>query len=141
MKIIEASADALTNFKSLDLLRSRGTGKYASRAIATVSQSEFKVFDYLEGTVACNQTREIIDNFVAECQEFDLAKVEILNILNIRPRNEPKLFPLIEECESRMEDKAEELVETITRILPPHPSQVAEANEEAAEGEEEETEP
>ncbi|KAG6385964.1 hypothetical protein SASPL_154847 [Salvia splendens] len=48
---------------------------------------------------------------------------------------------LIEECESRMEDKAEELVEIITRILPPHPSQVDEANEEAAEGEEEETEP
>ncbi|KAG6387233.1 hypothetical protein SASPL_152421 [Salvia splendens] len=40
---------------------------------------------------------------------------------------------LIEECESRMEDKAEELVETITRILPPHPSQVDEANEEAPE--------
>ncbi|KAG6387202.1 hypothetical protein SASPL_152388 [Salvia splendens] len=42
---------------------------------------------------------------------------------------------------SRMEDKAEELVETITRILPPHPSQVDEANEEAAEGEEKQTEP
>ncbi|XP_042038305.1 uncharacterized protein LOC121784205 [Salvia splendens] len=133
MKIIKASVGALTNFELLDLLRSRGAGKYASRAIATVSQSEFKVFDYLEGTIACNQTREIIDNFVAECQKFDLAKAEILNIVNIRPRNEPELFPLIEECESRMEDKAEELVETITRILPPHPSQVDEANEEAPE--------
>ncbi|KAL1543299.1 putative E3 ubiquitin-protein ligase RING1a [Salvia divinorum] len=140
MKIIETSAGALTNFELLDLLRSRGAGKDASRAIATVSQSEFKVFDYLEGTVACNQTREIIDNFVAECQKFDLTKAEILNIVNIRPRNEPELFPLVEECEQRMEDKTEELVETITRILPPHPSQADEANEEAAEGEEE-TEP
>lgn len=40
-----------------------------------------------------------------------------------------------------MKGKVEELAETITRILPPHPSQVDEANEEAAEGEEEETEP
>ncbi|XP_042038308.1 uncharacterized protein LOC121784209 [Salvia splendens] len=136
MKIIEASVGALTNSELLDLLRSKGAGKYASRAIATVSQSEFKVFDYLEGTVAWNQSREIIDNFVAEYQEFDLAKAEILNIVNTRPRNEPELFPLIEECESRMEDKAEELVETVTRILPPHPSQVDEVNEEAAEGEE-----
>ncbi|XP_042011212.1 uncharacterized protein LOC121759620 [Salvia splendens] len=141
MKIIEASAGALTNFELLELLRSRGAGKDASRVIATVSQSEFKVFDYLEGTVACNQTREIIGTFVAECRKFDLAKAEILNIVNIRPRNKPELFPLIEECESRKEDKAKELVETITRILPPHPSQVDEANEEAAEGEEEETEP
>ncbi|XP_042038304.1 uncharacterized protein LOC121784204 [Salvia splendens] len=95
MKIIEASATALTNFELLDLLRSRGAGKYASLAIATVSQSEFKVFDYLEGTVACNQTREIVDNFVAECQKFDLPKADILNIVNIRPRNEPELFPII----------------------------------------------
>ncbi|KAG6387235.1 hypothetical protein SASPL_152422 [Salvia splendens] len=36
-----------------------------------------------------------------------------------------------------MEDKPEELVETISRILPPHPSQVDEANEEAVVGEEE----
>ncbi|XP_047983956.1 uncharacterized protein LOC125224583 [Salvia hispanica] len=142
MKIIEASAGALTNFELLDLLRSRGAGKDASRAIATVSQSEFKVFDYLEGTVACNQTREIIVNFVAECQKFDLAKAEILNIVNLRPTSEALLFPLIEECDSRMmKGKVEELAETITRILPPHPSQVDEANEEAAEGEEEETEP
>ncbi|XP_057771600.1 uncharacterized protein LOC130991406 [Salvia miltiorrhiza] len=138
MKVVEASAGALTNFEVLDLLRSRGAGKDASRAIATVSQSEFKVFDYLEGTVACNQTREIIDNFVEECQKFDLAKAEILNIVNIRPRSEPELFPFIEECESEpcMEDKAKELIETITRVLPPHPSQVDEANDEAAEGEE-----
>lgn len=36
-----------------------------------------------------------------------------------------------------MEDKAEELLETITGILPPHPSEVEEANEGIAEGEEE----
>lgn len=45
-----------------------------------------------------------------------------------------------------MEDKAEELLETIAGILPPHPSAVKGANEESAEGEEEteletETEP
>ncbi|XP_047948816.1 uncharacterized protein LOC125194608 [Salvia hispanica] len=169
MKIIEASAGALTNFELLDLLRSRGAGKDASRAIATVSQSEFKVFDYLEGTVACNQTREIIVNFVAECQKFDLAKAEILNIVNLRPTSEALLFQspisyflstgngltdlacsfclfsfrqLIEECDSRMmKGKVEELAETITRILPPHPSQVDEANEEAAEGKKKRAEP
>lgn len=37
-----------------------------------------------------------------------------------------------------MEDKAEELLETIAEILPPHPSaQEGENNEESAEGEEE----
>ncbi|XP_057800062.1 uncharacterized protein LOC131015636, partial [Salvia miltiorrhiza] len=87
---VEANVSALTNFEVLDLLRSRGAGRDASRAIATVSQSEFKVFDYLEGTVACNQTSKIIGNFVEECQKFDLAKAKILNI---RPRSEPKLFP------------------------------------------------
>ncbi|XP_057808884.1 uncharacterized protein LOC131023361 [Salvia miltiorrhiza] len=102
-KKVEASDGALTNFEVLDLLRSRGAGKDASRAIATVSQSEFKVFDYLDGTVACNQTRETIDNFVEECQKFELAKAEILNIVNIRPRSEPELFPVeIQEIGAEM---------------------------------------
>ncbi|XP_042038285.1 uncharacterized protein LOC121784180 [Salvia splendens] len=140
MKIIKASADTITNFESLDLLRSRGDRMYASRAIATVSQSEFKVFDYLEGTVACNQTREIIDNFVARGALLKLNRLSIFDS-NVRITCRFKYQMLIEECESRMEDKAEELVETITRILPHHPSQVDEANVEAAKGEEEVSEP
>ncbi|PIM98057.1 putative RNA polymerase III subunit C17 [Handroanthus impetiginosus] len=122
MKIVEANAGALTNFEVLDLLRSRGAGKDPTRVIASVSPSEFKVFDYLEQTPACNQTGEIVHKFVDECKKYDLAKAEILNVLNMRPSSAVEVYTIIEECDSRMDEKIDEYVETIVRSLPPHPS-------------------
>lgn len=40
---LESSGGALTNFEVVDLLRSRGAGRDPTRAIASVSPSEFKV--------------------------------------------------------------------------------------------------
>ncbi|KAI3469619.1 hypothetical protein Pfo_026282 [Paulownia fortunei] len=136
MKILEPSAGALTNFEVLDLLRSRGAGKDPTRVIASVLPSEFKVYDYLEQTAACNQTREIVQKFVDECKKYDLAKAEILNVVNIRPSSAVEVYTIIEECDSRMDEKIDEFVETIVQVLPPHPSQV-ESNEEIVDGKEE----
>ncbi|KAK4478123.1 hypothetical protein RD792_017402, partial [Penstemon davidsonii] len=118
---VTANAGALTNFEVLDLLRSRGAGRDPTRVIASVSPSEFKVYDYLEQTPASKQTREIVHEFVEECKTYDLAKAEILNVINIRPASGVEVFTIIEECESRLdEEKTEELVQTIARVLPPH---------------------
>ncbi|KAL6532362.1 hypothetical protein OROGR_014332 [Orobanche gracilis] len=136
--LLESSAGALTNFEILDLLRSRGAGTDLSRVIASVSPSEYKVFDYLEQTAACNQTRDVIAKFVAECKIYDLAKAEILNVVNIRPSSPVELYAIIEEFESRMEDKIDEVVETIRRILPPHPSQKESTDDENVNEEEKE---
>ncbi|KAL6548369.1 hypothetical protein OROGR_008790 [Orobanche gracilis] len=76
----------------LDLLRSRGAGTDLSRVIASVSPPEYKVFDYLEQTSACNQTRDIIAKFVAECKIYDLAKAEILSVVNIRPSSPVEVY-------------------------------------------------
>ncbi|XP_011090673.1 DNA-directed RNA polymerase III subunit RPC9 isoform X2 [Sesamum indicum] len=136
MKILEHNAGALTNFEVLDLLKSRGAGKDPTRVIASVSASEFKVFDYLEQTPACNQTRDIIHKFVDECKKFDLAKAEILNVVNMRPSSAVEVYTIIEECDTRMEEKIDDFVEMILQVLPAHPSQ-AEPNEESGEGKEE----
>ncbi|KAG8370263.1 hypothetical protein BUALT_Bualt14G0098700 [Buddleja alternifolia] len=136
MKILEHNVGALTNFEVLDHLRSRGAGKDPTRVIASVSPSEFKVFDYLEQTAACSQTREIVQKCVDECKKYDLAKAEILNVVNIRPSSAVEVYTIIEECDSRIEEKIDKFVETITQVLPPHPSQV-ESNEETGEGKEE----
>ncbi|KZV17084.1 hypothetical protein F511_24102 [Dorcoceras hygrometricum] len=133
MKIIKSCVGALTNFEVLDLLRSRGAGKDPTRVIASVSPSEFKVFDYLEQTAACNQTRDAITKLVDECKKYDLAKAEILNIANIRPSSAVEVFTIIEECDARVEDRIDELVETFMQVLPPHPSSQAESMGEIAE--------
>ncbi|KAM4068250.1 hypothetical protein ACB094_M000200 [Castanea mollissima] len=84
MKILEANAGALTNYEVVDFLRSKGAAIDSTRVLAQVSPSEYKVYDYLVQTAACNQTREHINEFVDKCKIYGLAKAEVLNIINIR---------------------------------------------------------
>ncbi|CAL5408082.1 unnamed protein product [Camellia sinensis] len=112
--VLKANAGTLTNFEVLDFLQSRGAAKDSARII---------VFDYLEQSAACNQTRERITEFVKKCKKYNLAKAEILNIINIRPSSVVEIDPIIEECESRLGDCVEELVELVAEVLPAPPTQ------------------
>ncbi|XP_057958386.1 uncharacterized protein LOC131151154 [Malania oleifera] len=117
------NAGALTNFEVLDFLRSRGASKDPTRVIAPVAPSEFKVYDYLVQSVACNQTRECIDEFFQKCKKYDLAKAEVINIVNLRPSSVVEIYVLIEELENRIGEEVDELVEMVAQVLPPHPNQ------------------
>ncbi|THF97429.1 hypothetical protein TEA_007304 [Camellia sinensis var. sinensis] len=86
------------------------------------------VFDYLEQSAACNQTRERITEFLEKCKKYNLAKAEILNIVNIRPSSVVEIDPIIEECESRLGDSVEELVELVAEVLPAPPTQTESDN-------------
>ncbi|KAL9332506.1 hypothetical protein ACSQ67_002116 [Phaseolus vulgaris] len=122
MKILEANAGALTNFEVLDFLRAKGASKDPTRVIAKVEQSEYKVYDYLVDTAASDQTRESINEFLTCIKRHDLAKAEVLNILNTRPTSEVEIFPIIESCEGRFPDEeVTEIVELVTKTLPPPP--------------------
>ncbi|KAK8473704.1 hypothetical protein PHAVU_001G219600 [Phaseolus vulgaris] len=124
MKILEANAGALTNFEVLDFLRAKGASKDPTRVIAKVAQSEYKlVYDYLVDTAASDQTRESINEFLTSIKRHDLAKSEVLNILNTRPAAEVEIFPFIEYCEGRFPDEeVTKIVELVTKTLPPPPN-------------------
>ncbi|KAM7488371.1 hypothetical protein LguiB_025855 [Lonicera macranthoides] len=107
---VKANAGMLTNFEVLNFLQSRGAGKDPTRVIAPIAPSEFKVYDYLEQSAACNQSREKINEFV-----------------------------IIEECDRRIGDSVEELLEVVAQVLPPPPSQT-ESDEGVVEGEDGTTE-
>ncbi|KAA0057449.1 DNA-directed RNA polymerase III subunit RPC9-like [Cucumis melo var. makuwa] len=117
MKILEANAGPLTNFEVLDFLRSKGAAKDPTRVLAKVLPSEYKVFDYLNQTPACNQTREAVIAFVEKSKEYDLAKAEILNIINLRPITPVELFPIIENCDVRMGEEATERMEEMGSMV------------------------
>ncbi|KAL1327339.1 hypothetical protein HN51_037399 [Arachis hypogaea] len=122
MKILEANNGALTNFEVLDFLRAKGASKDPTRVLAKVAQSEYKVYDYLIDTAARDQTRESINEFLESVKSHDLAKAEILNIINIRPTNIVEIFPIIECCDTRFSDEElTEIVEIVKRTLPPPP--------------------
>ncbi|XP_031251837.1 DNA-directed RNA polymerase III subunit RPC9-like [Pistacia vera] len=124
MKILEGNAGALTNFEVLDFLRSRGASKDPTRVLVPVAQSEFKVYDYLVESGACNQTRESVNEFFEKCKKFKLAKAEMLNIINIRPSSLVEIDSVIEQSDTRFdEEQLEELVDLAVTLLPPHPNQ------------------
>ncbi|KAL5170839.1 DNA-directed RNA polymerase III subunit rpc9 [Glycine soja] len=119
MKILEGNAGALTNFEVLDFLRAKGASKDPTRVIAKVSQSEYKVYDYLVDTAASVQTRESINEFLRSVKQHDLAKAEVLNILNIGPAAEVELYPILEESDERFGDEGvTEIVELVKKTLP-----------------------
>ncbi|KAJ7979987.1 DNA-directed RNA polymerase III subunit rpc9-like [Quillaja saponaria] len=122
MKILEANAGPLTNFEVLEFLRSKGAAKDPTRVLAKVAPSEYKVYDYLVGSAACNQTKESINEFVEKCKPYKLAKAEVLNIINIRPASQVGIYPFIEACETRLnEDEVAELADLVDKILPAPP--------------------
>ncbi|RZC11926.1 hypothetical protein D0Y65_011930, partial [Glycine soja] len=91
---LEGNVGALTNFEVLDFLRAKGASKDPTRVITKVAQSEYKVYDYLVNTPASIQTRESINEFLTSVKQYDLAKVEVLNILNIEPVADFELYPV-----------------------------------------------
>ncbi|KAM7485298.1 hypothetical protein LguiA_001307 [Lonicera macranthoides] len=139
MKIVKANAGMLTNFEVLNFLQSRGAGKDPTRVIAPIAPSEFKVYDYLEQSAACNQSREKINEFVVKSKKYNLTKGEILSIINTRPSSVVEIDPIIEECDRRIGDSVEELLEVVAQVLPPPPSQT-ESDEGVVEGEDGTTE-
>ncbi|KAH9764830.1 DNA-directed RNA polymerase III subunit RPC9 [Citrus sinensis] len=130
MKILEANAGPLTNFEVFDFLRSKGASKDPTRVLVPVTPSEFKVYDYLVESAACNQTRNIINEFLEKSKKFKLAKAEILNIINIRPSSLVEVDSIIEQCDTRFqEEELQELVDLVIEVLPPLPNQPNAAEE------------
>lgn len=133
MKILEANAGPLANYEVLNFLKSKGASKDPTRVLADVAPSEYKVYDYLVETAACNQTEENVGEFLEKCEKYDLAKAEVLNIINIRPSTAVEIYSIIEHCDMRLGEAVEELVEMATEVLPAPPTEPAteEVNNEA----------
>ncbi|KAL5555063.1 hypothetical protein UlMin_037299 [Ulmus minor] len=85
-------------------MRSIRAYKDPTWVLVIVASSEYKVYDYLVETSACNLTRENIDEFLEKSKQYDLAKAEVLNIINIRL-------------------SSAEMVEMVVEVLPPPPTE------------------
>ncbi|KAF3508475.1 hypothetical protein F2Q69_00005073, partial [Brassica cretica] len=135
---VKANAGALTNFEVLDLINSKGASKITTRVIAAIARSEYKVYDYLNETVASTQTLESVTTFSDKCKDFKLAKAEILNIINIRPSVDFKALLIIEEPKEWGID-TDGILELVQDFLPPLPvveTQMEKDQDETNKGEE-----
>ncbi|KAI4304036.1 hypothetical protein MLD38_039600 [Melastoma candidum] len=108
MKMKNANAGGLTNVEILNSFQSRG----ASMEVAvTIAPSEYKVFEYFIGTAAAHQTTESIYVLMDRLKNHDLAKAELLSIINHRPTLPVWVYS---SCDERLgEGGARELVSVI----------------------------
>ncbi|XP_078165888.1 uncharacterized protein LOC144560538 [Carex rostrata] len=135
MKIEKANVGGLTNFEVFDFLRSRGATSDPMGCLGSVAPSECKVFEYLNRTPACTQTRESVNEFLVKADKFKITTSEKLNIVNLVPRGQPELYGMIKDCEKRLvkteeqivngkkemvpvEDHAQELLELVEEVFP-----------------------
>ncbi|XP_030456643.1 DNA-directed RNA polymerase III subunit RPC9-like [Syzygium oleosum] len=117
MKIKNANDGALTNFEVLGFFQSRGASKEVA---ATVAPSEYKVFQYLVDTATDKQTRESVSDLLGKVKKYDLAKAEVLNIINLRPTSPVGIYTIVEKCDARLgEEGAQELADIVAEVSPP----------------------
>ncbi|KAL6319543.1 hypothetical protein AAG906_014219 [Vitis piasezkii] len=117
MKIKKANAGVLTNFEVLDFLRYRGAAKDPTWVIAPIAAFEFKAYDYLVESAACNKTRVSINEFTEKCKKYQLLKADVTTRLMALKR-------IIEECEKQMGEEIEDPVEMVMTVLPPPQTQM-----------------
>jgi len=80
----------------------------------------YETLKYLEQTPCAEQNQEIITKFYNEIKKFNLKKIEILQILNLRPTTPVELQLIIEDSETRLtETESNELIDLIRTQLPP----------------------
>jgi DNA-directed RNA polymerase subunit F len=65
------------------------------------------------------QTEENVVIFLQRTKEFDISKVEKLQLLNYRPASLVDLFVILENCEDRFSaEQLDQILETVQELFP-----------------------
>ncbi|KAF9935437.1 hypothetical protein FBU30_000035 [Linnemannia zychae] len=131
----------LSNYEVMSLLADQKAQRIANEVAGTreVAENlrtvEFEVQKYLTASPCSTQLPEQIAELKRLFKPYDLMKVELLQILNLRPKSAVELLLVIEEFEERftLED-CDKMLEIIATALPRDDDEVMEEEEEAAEG-------
>ncbi|KAF8950912.1 hypothetical protein CPC16_011508 [Podila verticillata] len=125
MEILKADAAMLSNYEVLTLLNEQKAQRLANEVAGTreVAENlrtvEFEVQKHLNNSPCSTQSPEQIAAFKKAFKGYELMKVELLQILNLRPRTPVELLLVIEEFEERFAlDDCEAMLAIIAETLP-----------------------
>ncbi|KAG0090933.1 hypothetical protein BGZ93_009076 [Podila epicladia] len=143
MEILKADAAMLSNYEVLTLLNEQKAQRLANEVAGTreVAENlrtvEFEVQKYLNNSPCSTQSPEQIAAFKEAFKGYELMKVELLQILNLRPRSAVELLLVIEEFEERftLED-CDAMLAIIAQTLPRDDDDAIEEDGELPEGQE-----
>ncbi|KAF9427371.1 hypothetical protein BGZ94_005024 [Podila epigama] len=131
----------LSNYEVLALVNDQKALRLANEVAGTreVAENlrtvEFEVQKYLGNSPCSTQDPDQIGRFKQAFSKYELMKVELLQILNLRPRSAVELLLVIEEFEERFTlAQCDEMLSIIAETLPRDDDEpMAEEGEEEAE--------
>ena len=88
--------------------------RYLQDTAMAVSLMESYIDDSDEKRLTVSRPKAKVSDFILKLEKFDLTDGEILQILNLLPKEQVDLHLIIQECESRFdEEKREDLINLI----------------------------
>ncbi|KAK3842062.1 MAG: DNA-directed RNA polymerase III subunit RPC9-like protein [Linnemannia gamsii] len=125
MEILQTNSAMLSNYEVMALLTDQKAQRIANEVAGTreVAENlrtvEFEVQKYLTATPCATQSAEQIVALKKAFGAYELMKVELLQILNLRPKSAVELLLVIEEFEERFSlDDCDEMLRIIATALP-----------------------
>ncbi|XP_077403791.1 DNA-directed RNA polymerase III subunit RPC9 isoform X1 [Vanacampus margaritifer] len=130
MEVKNANAAMLSNYEVFQLLtdlkeqkKDSGKSKH-SAGQQNLNTVMYETLKYLSKTPCSRQRPEMVQAFLSTMMRHKLTKAEKLQLLNHRPQTAVEMQLMVEESEERLsEEQIEELIQTISEILPGDPEQ------------------
>ncbi|KAF9909881.1 hypothetical protein EC991_007871 [Linnemannia zychae] len=140
MEILQTNSAMLSNYEVMALLADQKAQRIANEVAGTreVAENlrtvEFEVQKYLAASPCSTQSAEQIAALKKAFGTYELMKVELLQILNLRPKSAVELLLVIEEFEERFSlNDCDEMLRIIATALPRDDDEEMEEEAEAAE--------